>query len=66
MSFAQTEYAMKRKVTRRERFLGEMEQVVPWERLIGVVEPHYPKGERGRPPVGAGADASDLLSPAVV
>ena len=52
MSFAQCEYAMKRKVTRRERFLFDMEQVVPWERLVAVIEPHYPKGERGRPPVG--------------
>ena len=52
MSFAQSEYAMKRKVTRRERFLGEMERVVPWQRLIGVIEPYYPRGERGRPPVG--------------
>jgi IS5 family transposase len=52
MSFAQSEYAMKKKVTRRERFLGEMEQVVPWERLIEVIKPHYPKGERGRRPIG--------------
>jgi IS5 family transposase len=29
-----------------------VEKVVPWGRLVGVVEPHYPKGERGRPPVG--------------
>lgn len=42
-----------RKVTRRERFLEEMEQVVPWQRLVRKIEPHYPKGEgRGRPPVG--------------
>ena len=52
MSFAQNEYAGKKKVTRRERFLGEMERVVPWARLCGVIEPHYPKGERGRPPIG--------------
>jgi len=52
MSFAQSEYAGKKKVTRRERFLGEMEKVVPWARLCGVIAPHYPKGERGRPPVG--------------
>jgi IS5 family transposase len=52
MSFAQAEYAMKKKVTRRERFLAGMEQVVPWTRLVEVIEPHYPKGERGRPPVG--------------
>jgi len=29
-----------------------MEKVVPWRRLVGVIEPHYPKSERGRPPVG--------------
>jgi IS5 family transposase len=39
-------------VTRRERFLGEMEKVVPWARLCGVIAPHYPRGERGRPPIG--------------
>ena len=52
MSFAQCEYAMKKKVTRRERFLGDMEQVVPWGRLVEVVRPYYPSGERGRPPIG--------------
>ena len=51
-SFAQAEYAMKKKVTRRERFLGDMEQVVPWQRLVEVIKPHYPTGERGRPPIG--------------
>ena len=52
MSFAQCEYAGKKKRTRRERFLGEMELVVPWVRLVGLIEPHYPQGERGRPPMG--------------
>ena len=52
LSFAQAEYAEKKKVTRRERFLGEMERVVPWGRLVAVVEPHYPLGQRGRPPIG--------------
>ena len=52
MSFAQSEYAGKKKVTRRERFLGEMEHLVPWARLCAVIEPHYPKGRRGRPPIG--------------
>lgn len=51
-SFAGSEYAGKKKTTRREKFLGEMESVVPWARLSAIVEPHYPKGERGRPPVG--------------
>jgi IS5 family transposase len=52
LSFAQSEYAGKKKVTRRERFLGEMERVVPWARLCAVIEPHYPNGKRGRPPMG--------------
>lgn len=52
LSFAQSEYAGKKKQTRRERFLGEMEGVVPWARLVGLIEPHYPKGQRGRPPIG--------------
>ncbi len=52
LSFAQNEYARKRKVTRRDKFLGEMEMVVPWARLVEVIRPHYPTGQRGRPPVG--------------
>jgi transposase, IS5 family len=50
-SFSQAEYASKRKQTRRDRFLAEMEQVVPWPRLVARLAPLYPKGERGRPPV---------------
>jgi IS5 family transposase len=49
ISFADAEYAGKRKQTRRERFLIEMDQVVPWDGLIALIEPHYPKGEGGRP-----------------
>ena len=52
-SFASTEYAMKKKRTRREKFLAEMERIVPWSRLIAVIEPLYPKSGRvGRPPIG--------------
>jgi IS5 family transposase len=52
LSFAQAEYARKKKTTRRERFLAEMEKVVPWARLVAVIAPHYPTGKRGRPPIG--------------
>ena len=55
ISFAQAEYDAKRKTTRRDRFLGEMERVVPWALLLGVLTPHdYPDaGKRaGRPPIG--------------
>ncbi|WP_394208718.1 IS5 family transposase [Pseudomonas putida] len=49
MTFADAEYAGKRKQTRKELFLIEMDQVVPWQGLITLIEPHYPKGEGGRP-----------------
>ena len=42
----------KQKVTRRERFLGEMQAAVPWARLVALIEPFYPQGKRGRPPLG--------------
>ena len=50
-SFSQAEYASKKKRTRRDKFLAEMEQVVPWPGLVARLQPLYPKGERGRPPV---------------
>ncbi len=50
MSFSDFEYAGKRKQTRRERFLAEMEQVVPWRGLVALIEPHYPKAGGGRKP----------------
>jgi IS5 family transposase len=51
-SFAQAEYASKKKQTRRDKFLGEMELAVPWARLMERLKPLYPKGERGRKPIG--------------
>jgi len=50
LSFADAEYAGKRKKTRREVFLEEMEQVVPWQALLKVIEPFYPVAGRGRRP----------------
>lgn len=50
MSFGDAEYAGKRKRTRREEFLAEMERVVPWDALLALIEPHYPKAGRGRHP----------------
>jgi len=51
-SFASAEYAMKKKRTRRERFLAEMDAVIPWSRLVRLIEPHYPKAGQGRQPLG--------------
>jgi IS5 family transposase len=38
--------------SKREVFLDQMEQVVPWSALLALVEPHYPKAGNGRQPVG--------------
>jgi len=45
--------AMKKKRTRREIFLAEMDVVVPWGRLLALIAPHYPKAgpKGGRPPM---------------
>ena len=51
MTSAPVESESRKRITRREHFLMEMEQLMPWSDLLKVVEPHYPKGERGRPPI---------------
>src|SRR6266850_8491255 len=51
-TFASVAWSQKGKVTRRERFLAEMDAVIPWDRLIALVEPHYPKAGQGRQPLG--------------
>jgi len=47
-----TGFEKHRKVTRRAQFLAEMNQVVPWSRLMDLIELHYPKAGNGRPPKG--------------
>jgi hypothetical protein len=49
MNSSSVESESKKRITRREHFLTEMDQLMPWSELIDVVEAHYPKGERGRP-----------------
>ena len=38
--------------SKRELFLDQMEQVVPWAELLALVAPYYPKTGNGRQPVG--------------
>ena len=53
-SFSDLEYANKKKLTRRDRFLAEIEKVTPWEKLQRAIEPFYPKVVgAGRPPIGS-------------
>ncbi len=55
--------AMKKKQTRREKFLAEKEEMVPWTRLLALIEPHYPKARaEGRASAdAAGDDAAGVL-----
>ena len=43
LSFGSLAFVAKKKRTKREIFLGEMDQVVPWDKLEAVIEPYYPK-----------------------
>lgn len=49
-TFARMGHEGKKKQTKRELFLNEMERVIPWVALQNVIEPHYPKAGKGRPP----------------
>ena len=50
LSFATLDHRNKKKQTKRERFLGEMDAVVPWAVLLSLIEPYYPKAGKGRRP----------------
>ena len=52
-SFSEYEYASKKRQTRRDRFLAEIEAMTPLGEWVAAIERHYPKGGgRGRPPIG--------------
>ncbi len=54
-SFSDLDYASKKKQTRRDRFLAQIEAVTPWEILDKTIAPFYPnRGGRGRLPMGLG------------
>ena len=52
-SFSDLAYEHKKKRTRKERFLGEMDAILPWQKLLKPVIKHYPKRGNGRPPIPA-------------
>ena len=51
VSFASLAYENKKKKTRREKFLEEMNQVIPWEELLQIVKKYYPVAGNGRQPM---------------
>ena len=54
VSFASLAYENKKKRTRREKFLQEMDQVIPWEELLQIIKQYYPKAGNGRQPMPLG------------
>ena len=61
-TFTDIEYSFRKKKTKREEFLEIMDEIIPWGEWVGAIEPYYPKGKRGRPPMG-NVSASDLVQP---
>ena len=51
-TFTDIEYSFRKKKTKPEEFLEIMDEIIPWGEWVGVIEPYYPKGKRGRPPMG--------------
>lgn len=52
MTFSDVENSGRKKVTQKEKFLREMEAIIPWGEWVAKIAPHYPAGKRGRPPRG--------------
>ena len=52
MTFSDMEYSGRKKVTQKEKFLRQMNQIIPWDEWVKKIQPHYPAGKRGRPPRG--------------
>ena len=52
-SFSDLAYEHKKKTTRKERFLSEMEAILPWDELLKPILKHYPKPGKGRQPIPA-------------
>lgn len=51
-SFSDVEYGLRKRMTRREEFLRAMDKFIPWDEWVAYIEPYYPGGQRGRPPMG--------------
>ena len=49
MTFSDMEYSRRKRVTQKEKFLREMNDIIPWVDWVNKILPYYPKGKRGRP-----------------
>jgi IS5 family transposase len=52
VSFTEIEYGFRKRTTKREEFLKAMDEFIPWGEWVSLIEPYYPSGHRGRPPLG--------------
>ena len=52
ITFSDMEYSARKRITQKEKFLREMNDIIPWADWINIIVPYYPKGKRGRPPRG--------------
>ena len=50
LSFIDAEYESRKRIPKRERFLSQMDGIIPWEDWCAIIEPFYPKKGNGRPP----------------
>ena len=48
-TFTDMEYAARKRATRKDEFLRQMDKMIPWTEWVEMIRPYYPKGERGRP-----------------
>jgi len=51
-TFTDIEYSNRRKKTKRDEFVGIMNEIIPWEEWVALIKPYYDDGRRGRPPLG--------------
>lgn len=50
-TFASAAWEKQGKMRRRERFSGEMDQIIPWAQILALIGPHYPKAGNGTQPM---------------
>jgi len=51
-TFTDFEYSNRKRKTKREEFLQVMNDIIPWHEWVALIVPYYPRGKRGRPPMG--------------
>ena len=51
ITFSDVEYSGRKRITKREEFLDQMDSIIPWASWVAMVTPYYPTGKRGRPPI---------------